>query len=193
VARVQTTVHCRNKPVSPCAGSAGVLAKRYRELRTVTGMRGRSVLFKLDDKSDAIEAVASEELLQANRDVLKDDELVVVQGKVQPDRFAGGLRLMVQQVWDLAAARCRFGKYLEVEVNGHVPPVSEVLREFRSRRLANRAWRAAAGPDRAPARQARAPAPNSTSARPRASTPATPRSHAGASAASEGVARVVYE
>jgi DNA polymerase-3 subunit alpha len=42
----------------------------------------------------------------------------------------------VQQVWDLAAARCRFGKYLQVDVNGSVPPVAEVLREFPSRRSA---------------------------------------------------------
>ena len=55
-------------------------------------------------------------------------------GKVQPDRFSGGLRLNVQQVWDLTAARCRFGKYLRVEVNGSVPPVAEVLRDFPSRR-----------------------------------------------------------
>ena len=31
-------------------------------------------------------------------------------------------------------ARCRFGKYLRVEVNGSVPPVAEVLRDFPSRR-----------------------------------------------------------
>ena len=67
---------------------------------------------------------------------LKDDELIIVLGKVQPDRFSGGMRLTVQQVWDLAAARCRFGKYLRVEVNGHVPPVAEVLRDFPARRVA---------------------------------------------------------
>ncbi len=42
----------------------------------------------------------------------------------------------MQSVWDLAAARCRFGKYLRVEINGSVPPVADVLREFPSRRLA---------------------------------------------------------
>jgi DNA polymerase-3 subunit alpha len=93
-------------------------------------------LFKLDDKSEAIEAMVTDELLQAYRDLLKEDELVIIQGKVQPDRFSGGLRLTVQQVWDLAGARCRFGKYLRVEVNGSVPPVAEVLRDFPSRRVA---------------------------------------------------------
>jgi DNA polymerase-3 subunit alpha len=105
------------------------------DLRVVNGQRGRVAIFKLDDKSEAIETVVSEELFNAHRDWLKDDELIVVLGKVLPDRFSGGMRLNVQQVWDLAAARCRFGKYLCVEVNGHVPPVAEVLRDFPARRV----------------------------------------------------------
>ncbi|MEO8525817.1 MAG: DNA polymerase III subunit alpha [Caldimonas sp.] len=112
-----------------------LLAGIVSDLRVVNGQRGRVAIFKLDDGSESMEAVANEELLNANRDLLKDDELVIVQGKVQPDRFSGGVRLNVQSVWDLAAARCRFGKYLRVEVNGSVPPVAEVLREFPSRRL----------------------------------------------------------
>jgi DNA polymerase III subunit alpha len=111
-----------------------LLAGIVGDLRVVNGQRGRVALFKLDDMSDSIEAVANEELLNANRELLKDDELVIVQGKAQPDRFTGGVRFNVQSVWDLAAARCRFGKYLRVEVNGSVPPVAEVLRDFPSRR-----------------------------------------------------------
>jgi DNA polymerase-3 subunit alpha len=110
---------------------AGIVA----DLRVVNGQRGRVALFKLDDMSEVVEAVANEDLLLANRDLLKDDELVIVQGKAQPDRFSGGIRVNVQSVWDLAAARCRFGKYLRVEVNGSVPPVAEVLRDFPSRRI----------------------------------------------------------
>jgi DNA polymerase-3 subunit alpha len=113
-----------------------LLAGIVSDLRVINGQRGRVAIFKLDDKSEPIEAVANEELLNANRDLLKDDELVIVQGKVQPDRFSGGLRLTVAQIWDLAAARCRFGKYLRVAVNGSVPPVAEVLRDFPSRRIA---------------------------------------------------------
>jgi DNA polymerase-3 subunit alpha len=112
-----------------------LLAGIISDLRVINGQRGRVAIFKLDDKTEAIEAVANEDVLNANKELLKDDELVIVQGKVQPDRFSGGLRLNVQQVWDLTAARCRFGKYLRVEVNGSIPPVAEVLRDFPSRRL----------------------------------------------------------
>jgi DNA polymerase-3 subunit alpha len=93
-------------------------------------------IFKLDDKSETIEAVADEKLLDANKELLKDDELLVISGKVQPDRFSGGLRLNVQQVWDLATARCRFARYLRVPVNGSVPPVEQLVREFPPKREA---------------------------------------------------------
>ncbi|MGH8798115.1 MAG: OB-fold nucleic acid binding domain-containing protein, partial [Caldimonas sp.] len=113
-----------------------LLAGIVNDLRVVNGQRGRVAIFKLDDNSESIEAVVNEDVLNANKELLKDDELIVVQGKVQPDRFSGGVRLNISQIWDLAAARCRFGKYLRVEVNGSIPPVAEVLRDFPSRRIA---------------------------------------------------------
>jgi len=113
-----------------------MLAGIVGDLRIINGQRGRVAIFKLDDKSEFIEAVADEKLLDANRDLLKDDELLIVQGKVQPDRFSGGLRLNVQQIWDLATARCRFARYLRVPVNGHVPPVQQLIKEFPPKREA---------------------------------------------------------
>ena len=101
-----------------------------------TASAARVAIFKLDDGSEYIEAVANEELLEANRERLRDDELVIVQGKVQPDRFSGGLRLNVNQLWDLPAARARFGKYLAVAVNGRAPPVADVIRTWPAKRLA---------------------------------------------------------
>lgn len=113
-----------------------MLAGIVSDLRVINGQRGRVGIFKLDDKSEPIEAVANEELLDAHKDLLKDDELIIVQGKVQTDRFSGGLRLNVSQVWDLAGARARFGRYLQVAVNGGIPPVAEVIRDWPARKLA---------------------------------------------------------
>jgi DNA polymerase-3 subunit alpha len=91
-------------------------------------------LFNLDDKSAVFEARLDEALLEAHRSVLREDELLIVQGRTQPDRYSGGMMLLVQQLWDLPAARCRFGKYLRVAVNGTVPRVHELLAEFPPRR-----------------------------------------------------------
>jgi DNA polymerase-3 subunit alpha len=110
-----------------------LLAGIVTELRVVNGQRGRVGIFKLDDCSEPIEAVVNEEQLDANRDLLREDELIIVQGKVQPDRFSGGLRLNINQVWDLAGARARFGRYLAVELNGGTPPIGELVRSFPAR------------------------------------------------------------
>ncbi|TFZ08738.1 DNA polymerase III subunit alpha [Ramlibacter humi] len=111
-----------------------LLAGIVSDFRVINGQRGKLALFKLDDKSGVIEATADENVINANRNLLKDDELVIVQGRLQPDRFSGGYRLQVQQAWDLATARCRFGKFLRVAVNGKAPDVQRLVREFPARR-----------------------------------------------------------
>ena len=107
-----------------------MLAGIVNDMRVINGQRGKLALFKLDDKTDVIEAAADESVFGPHRAWFKDDELVVVQAKLQPDRFSGGFRLNVQQMWDLATARCRFGKYLKVAVNGTVPDIPRLLRDF---------------------------------------------------------------
>ena len=111
-----------------------LLAGIVSDFRVINGQRGRLAFFKLDDKTAVLEVSADEHLINTHRALLKDDELLVVQALAQPDRFSGGLRLKVQQIWDLPTARCRFGKYLRVAVNGHPPPVARLVREFPPRR-----------------------------------------------------------
>ena len=111
-----------------------LVAGIVNDLRVINAQRGKLALFKLDDSAGVIEASADEALLNSCRNLLKDDELVIVQGKVQNDRFSGGLRLQISQVWDLATARCRFGKFLRVAVNGHAPDIATLVREFPPRR-----------------------------------------------------------
>ena len=110
-----------------------LLAGIVSDLRVVNGQRGRVAIFKLDDGSEYIEAVANEDLLNAHRERLRDDELLIVQGKVQNDRFSGGLRLNVNQVWDLGGARCKFARWLDWPVGAHAPPLSELLRDHPAR------------------------------------------------------------
>ncbi|MDE2159839.1 MAG: DNA polymerase III subunit alpha, partial [Burkholderiales bacterium] len=112
-----------------------LLAGIVNDPRVVNGQRGRVMIFKLDDGSEAIEAVASEEVFAAQPQLMAEDQLVIVQGKLQPDRFSGGMRLNVTQVWDLAAARARFGRYLALEVEGAPPPVADVLALWPARRV----------------------------------------------------------
>jgi len=111
-----------------------LLAGIVTGLRVVNGQRGRTAIFKLDDATEAIEAVINEDLLDANKDLIVEDALLIAQGKVQIDRFNGGLRFNVNQVWDLPSARARFGRFLQVALNGGLPPVGDVIRTWPARR-----------------------------------------------------------
>ena len=111
-----------------------LMAGIITDFRVINGQRGKLALFKLDDKSAVIEARADEALINAHKNLLKEDEMVIVMGKQQMDRFSGGMQLTVTQIWDLDQARCRFGKFLRVAVNsggaGQAPDVARMLKDF---------------------------------------------------------------
>jgi DNA polymerase-3 subunit alpha len=115
-----------------------LLAGIITDFRVINGQRGKLALFKLDDKTGVIEARADEALINLHKNLLKDDELVIVMGKQQLDRFSGGLQLTVTQIWDLDQARCRFGKYLRVVVGSGEgskrPDVARMVKEFPAQR-----------------------------------------------------------
>ena len=81
-----------------------------------------------------IEGRADEARITTYRHLLEDDELVIVLGKQQPDRFSGGMQLTITQIWDLEQARCRFGKFLRVAVTTGegvtAPDVAGMLKAF---------------------------------------------------------------
>jgi DNA polymerase-3 subunit alpha len=112
-----------------------LLAGIVSDIRIINGQRGKVAIFKLDDKSGVMEATADENLINSTRHILKDDELVIVMAKMQPDRIAGGFRLKMEQIWDLPTARCRFGKFLRVAVNGRAPEIARLVKEFPAQRV----------------------------------------------------------
>ena len=81
---------------------------------------------------------ADENLLTTCRNLLVDDTLVIVSGRLQPGRNGFAARFVVQQMWSLEQARCRFGKFLRVAVQldpqQRPPDVSAMLREFPAER-----------------------------------------------------------
>ena len=105
--------------------------------RVVNGMRGKQGIFLLDDTSAQVEASASEAVINTYRDLLQEDELVIVAGRLQPGRNGFEARFIVQQVWDLPTARSRFGKYLYLTVGDKAPDIERLLREHPSRREAS--------------------------------------------------------
>jgi DNA polymerase-3 subunit alpha len=92
--------------------------------------RGRMMVLLLDDGSAQIEITVFNELFEQHRDKMKEDALLIVQGKVQMDNFSGGLRVSADDVLDLAALRNRYAARLRIALNGQAD--AEQLRELLS-------------------------------------------------------------
>ena len=111
-----------------------LLAAIMTDLRVINGNRGKLTIFKLDDKTDVLEASADETVFNTYRHLLKEDELVIVQGTLQGASERFGRRFKVTQVWDLETARCKYGKYLRVAVDGKAPDIARMVRDFPPRK-----------------------------------------------------------
>jgi DNA polymerase-3 subunit alpha len=109
---------------------AGIVASA----RTQMTRRGRMMVVMLDDGSAQLELSVFNELFEKHRDKLKEDALLIVQGKAQRDEFSGGLRVTADELYDLAALRERFAARLRLQMNGHsdARQLMEVLAPYRA-------------------------------------------------------------
>jgi len=88
-------------------------------LRTQMTRRGKMLILLLDDATAQVEVVIFNELYEQSRHLLKDDALLVIEGKVNRDDYSGGVRVTAERIYDLAGARTRFAQGLSLACNGH--------------------------------------------------------------------------
>lgn len=91
-------------------------------VRVQMTQRGKLVICTLDDGTGVIEATIYNELFEPFKHLIKEDELLVVSGKVSEDRFNGGLRVAADKVMDLGAARIQYGVRMVVSINKAIDP-----------------------------------------------------------------------
>jgi len=85
-----------------------------------TGMtrRGKMVRLGLDDATAGVEIAIFSELYDQYRSVLREDELLVIHGKVARDDYSGGFRISAERVLDLTRARQEHVRALLLRMNG---------------------------------------------------------------------------
>lgn len=116
-AQVRKFVRLKLKDLAPSrepVWMAGVIAG----LRTMMTRRGKMAIVLLDDASAQIELSIFNEQFEANRSLLKEDSLLVVQGRVSEDSYTGGLRVSADNLYSLGAARAHFVSRLRLKMNG---------------------------------------------------------------------------
>ena len=89
-------------------------------VRTKITSRGTMAFVQLDDGTSLLEVSVFNEIFEAEREKIKEDEVLIVEGKVQKDDFAGEgkVRVIAERLLTLADARGRFARHLRLSLNG---------------------------------------------------------------------------
>ena len=112
---------------------AVVLAGIVTQMRVQMTRRGRMAFITLDDGSAQVEVSVFSEVFEQHRNWLKEDTLLVVNGKVSEDNFTGGLRVLADALHDLTRARNLFARRLKLACNGasNAQRLQQMLSPFR--------------------------------------------------------------
>ncbi|HYA21309.1 MAG TPA: DNA polymerase III subunit alpha [Burkholderiales bacterium] len=100
-----------------------LLAGIIHHVRIQQTRRGRMAIVALDDGSGQVDCVVFSESFEAKRDLLKEDQLLIVEGKVGRDDFSGGLRVTAERIYDLTAARNQYARVMRISLNGEASAV----------------------------------------------------------------------
>jgi DNA polymerase-3 subunit alpha len=95
-----------------------LLAGIVMAMRTQMTRRGKMTVVTLDDGTAQVEMTVYNELDETERAKIREDEPLIVEGRVSRDEFSGGLRVSPDRLMSLAEARGRFAKALFLALNG---------------------------------------------------------------------------
>ena len=116
---VEAFVKTRLVNIQPQGQTVTVAGVIY-SIRQQQTRRGRMAVVMLDDGTARVELTVFNELFEQHRNWLKEDQLLIVEGKAGFDNFTQGLRLTADRLYDLAAARSRFARKVRLHCNGQV-------------------------------------------------------------------------
>ncbi|WP_435628027.1 DNA polymerase III subunit alpha [Candidatus Ferrigenium straubiae] len=95
-----------------------VLAGIVAGLRIQQTRRGRMAVVTLDDGGAQIEVTVFNDLYELSRPWIREDELLVVQGKASLDSYTDSVRVNADELFDFASARSAFAQRLELNCDG---------------------------------------------------------------------------
>jgi len=109
-----------------------LMAGVVMEVRVQMTRRGKMAFVQLDDGSARLDVAVYNETYETYRNLLKEDNLLVVFGKVSHDDYSGGLRVSAEEIYSLERARNRFANRLSIQVDAQANAVklAQVLNPY---------------------------------------------------------------
>ncbi len=80
--------------------------------------RGKMAIVTLDDAVARVDVVVGGELLAENAHLIKEDQVLIIEGRISHDDFSGGNRVNANKVFDLQTARSTYASMLKIACNG---------------------------------------------------------------------------
>jgi len=119
-------------------GVAVLIAGIVAAIRIQQTRRGRMAVITLDDGAGQTELTVFNEIYEANRPWIIEDELLVVRGKATLDEYSGNIRVSGEELFDLAQARSNFAQQLSLRCDGKVTiaQLKNVLTPYREGKCA---------------------------------------------------------
>ncbi len=107
-----------------------VLAGMVSDVRIQQTRRGRMGVVTLDDGSAQVEMTVYNEIFEESRPWIREDELLVVEGKASLDSYSGNMRISADKLYDFASARSNFARRLVLEIDSRKKIRAVQLREL---------------------------------------------------------------
>jgi DNA polymerase III subunit alpha len=133
-AELAQLISCSLEDVNPARTSQVVIAGLVVGMRTINTRRGdKMAIITLDDKTARLDVIAFGELYAEQRDVIRNDNILVIKGTLSDDKFTGGVRMTADEIYDLDHAREQMARRLIVTLkeeqlhNGLVPKMKDLL------------------------------------------------------------------
>ena len=107
---------------------AGIVSSvKYRQ-----SSRGKIAIITIDDGEASIDAVLGNNLLTQSYSLIKDDELIIIEGRVSLDDYSGSNRLSALKVYDLMTFQSLKANLLKISLNGQVDTLKlkELLKPY---------------------------------------------------------------
>jgi DNA polymerase-3 subunit alpha len=107
----------RNEPV--------LLAGLVSSFRTAMTRRGKMGIVVLDDGTAQVEVSIYSEIFEAQRELLKEDSPLIIQGKVTRDDYSGNVRVIAERLFDIVGVRARYARELRLLMNGEASTAAQ--------------------------------------------------------------------
>ncbi|MFT6067583.1 MAG: DNA polymerase-3 subunit alpha, partial [Methylophilaceae bacterium] len=95
--------------------------------------RGKMAIVTLDDAVARVDVVVGGDLLAKHAHLIKEDQVLVIEGRISHDDFSGGNRVSANKLFNLPMARSAYASMLKIACNGQsdAAKLTTILQPYR--------------------------------------------------------------